>query len=57
MKEGYKVLEASGIGKYIGVYNYKFLNEIGTFRFSDINYLLGSDNLVGIWKPKLIKQQ
>jgi len=56
MKEGYKVLSAQGAGKYIGVYNYKFLNEIGTFRFSDINYLLGSDNLVGIWKPKLIKQ-
>lgn len=56
MKEGYKVLEASGIGKYIGVFNYKHINEIGTFRFSDINYLLGCDNLVGIWKPKLIKE-
>ena len=56
MKKGYKVLKASGIGKYIGVFNYKYLNEIGTFRFSNVNYQLGNDNLVGIWKPKLIKE-
>jgi hypothetical protein len=56
MKEGYKVLEPYGQGLFIDVYNYKALNEIGHYRYSRI-YDNISDNKVGTWKPKLIKQQ
>lgn len=57
MKEGYKVLEPFGQGMYIEVYNYKALNEIGHYRYSRVYNAGISDNRIGMWKPKLIKQQ
>ena len=55
MKEGYKVLETLGHGMYIEVYNYKYLNEIGHYRYSKPWASGISDNKIGMWKPKLIK--
>lgn len=57
MKEGYKVLEPFGQGMYVEVYNYKALNEIGHYRYSNPLVSGMSDNKIGMWKPKLIKQQ
>ena len=57
MKEGYKVLKTFGQGIYIEVYNYKALNEIGHYRYSNPLVSGMSDNKIGMWKPKLIKQQ
>ena len=57
MKEGYKVLEPAGQGMYIVVFNYKALNEIGHYRYSQDYGWLPSSQRIGMWKPKLIKQQ
>ena len=57
MKEGYKVLEYYGNGVYIEVYNYKALNEVAHYRYSQDYGKLFSSNRIGMWKPKLIKQQ
>lgn len=57
MKEGYKVLKTFGQGLFIEVYNYKSLNEIGHYRYSGIYNAGISNNRIGMWKPKLIKQQ
>lgn len=56
MKEGYKVLEPYGKGLYIEVYNYKALNEIGHYRYSQNYGTLFSENKIGLWKPKAIKE-
>jgi len=56
MKEGYKVLEPFGQGMYIEVYNYKALNEIGHYRYSRVYNAGISENRIGMWKPKLIKE-
>ena len=57
MKEGYKVLKTIGGGLYIQVTNYEGLNEIGHYRYSNPWVSGMSDNKIGMWKPKLIKQQ
>ena len=57
MKEGYKVLGTIGSGLYIQVTNYLGLNEIGHYRYSSESSIIGSPSVIGMWKPKLIKQQ
>ena len=57
MKEGYKVLEPFGQGMYIEVYNYEALNEVAHYRYSQDYGRLFSSSRIGLWKPKLIKQQ
>lgn len=57
MKEGYKVLGYYGNGLYIEVYNYEALNEVAHYRYSKDYEKLPSSSRIGMWKPKLIKQQ
>ena len=57
MKEGYKVLGTIGNGLYIQVTNYLGLNEIGHYRYSSESNIIDSPSVIGMWKPKLIKQQ
>lgn len=57
MKEGYKVLKTIGGGLYIQVTNYVGLNEIGHYRYYGEDGAIDSPSVIGMWKPKLIKQQ
>lgn len=55
MKEGYKVNKTIGSGKFIEVYNYISLNEVGHYRFStEIRVGRNNSSIIGIWKPKTI---
>ncbi len=57
MKEGYKVLKTIGGGLYIQVTNYTGLNEIGHYRYYSEYGVTDTPSAIGMWKPKLIKQQ
>lgn len=54
MKEGYKVNDTIGSGKFIEVYNYIGLNEVGHYRFSREMRISRGSSIIGIWKPKTI---
>ena len=57
MKEGYKV-ESYGKGTYVLVNNYKGLNQITNFVYSEPLYeIKRSINSIGLWKPKTIRNE
>lgn len=52
MKEGYTI-ESYGKGTYVLVNNYKALNQITNFVYSEPLYeIKRSINSIGLWKPK-----
>jgi hypothetical protein len=55
MQKGYIINEPVGNGLYIQVTNFKGLNQIGHYRYSDEAYCTPTYSAIGAWKPKLIK--
>ncbi len=56
MNKGYTI-ESIGCGLFIVVCNFKSLNEIVNYRFSEISFVNKNDNnAIGMWKPKKLKQ-
>lgn len=56
MKPNYIINKPVGSGCYTQVYNYGYLNEVGTYRYT--SYRQDSSftgSCIGIWKPKTLQ--
>ena len=56
MKPNYIINRPVGSGCYTQVYNYGYLNEVGTYRYTYYRRdspITGS--CIGIWKPKILQ--
>jgi hypothetical protein len=57
MKPYYRINKPTGAGCYVQIYNYGYLNEVGTYRYTTYrkDYSI-SGSAIGIWKPKVLQQ-